>query len=688
MCRSIFFILMFSITGFFCSNVYATENTGYQKIELSEDNLVLTEIFVNKLGTGEIVEVYQYDGGFLVPLGMLANILEFQVKVDYQNESASGWFIKENRIFVLDVAAGEVVVEGVKKKLDGRIISKGFNDLYVDSSYFSQWFPVDLELNFSDLVLFVKPRESLPFQERMEREKIRTKSLRKMGIDDKGYDVIKKPYEIASYPFVDFDLGYDYSNQSASPHNSTYSVISQGDLAYHTAQLTVAGDNRDSLTALRFNMGRSSEDGGLLGKADAKSYSFGDITSVPVSMVTSRGRGTGFTVSNKDLDVADDFDSTNFVGDEQPGWEVEIYRNGVLVDFQIVGDDGRYEFNDVPIFFGNNIFRIVSYGPQGQVKEKTETYLIDNSILPKGDFTYRFSVDRKSETIFGIDEDDDIIRHELGERYVADFDYGLTSSVTGSVGFIRTPLEDGKFHNYQSIGVTNSFNKLFSAGMLTDVNFVYDSTDGGWASEILANAKIKEINVRARQAFYDDFVSEIEESGSQQRLMTSKVDLDGRISSLNSSGIAYRFSTEHEVFENEREISTFSNRLSTTFFGIGLTNNVDYTSTKDSSTITDTSGGSLSVRARYKNASLRLSADYDITPESQITSINFIGQKQITRETNARFNIRKDLVGEDITSLNISLNKRFKYFTLSTVAGFDDQDNITAGTRLSFSMGH
>jgi hypothetical protein len=674
--------------SFFCSIANAVESVSSEKIQLSEDNLILTEIYVDKLGTREIIEVYQYDGGYMVPLGMLSDILEFSINVDSENQNARGWFIAENRIFALDVPAGEVVVEGKKKKLDSRVITEGFNDLYVDSSYYSEWFPVDLEVNFSNLVLYVKPREKLPFQQRKEREKLRNRSLRRMGAEKESYQVVKEPYKYISYPFVDFDVGYDYSNQTNPSSSSTYSVLSQGDLLYHTAQLSMAGDSQESITGLRFNMSRSDEEGGLLGKAKAKSYSFGDITSVPVSLVTSRDRGMGFTISNTDLDIADEFDSTNFVGDSQPGWEVEIYRNGALIDFQVVGDDGRYEFTDIPIFFGNNIFRIVSYGPQGQVREKIETYLIDNSILDMGEFNYQLSVDRKSETIFGIDEENRNIEHESGERFVADFDYGITENMTGSVGFIRTPLEDGKFHEYQSIGFKNSFNKIFAAGMLTDVNFVYDSTGQGWATEILSNAKVKDVNVRARQAFFNDFVSEVENPNSQRRKMISKLDLDGRISKIIPAGISYRLSGEYETFENDREITSISNRLTTSIYGITLNNSLEFSSIADSGTTTDTADGSFSVRARYKRASFRLTADYDLSPQSQLRSINITGQKQITRETNSRFTLRKDFIGQEVMSLTASWNKRFDYFTLSAISTIDDQDNITAGTRLSFSLGH
>lgn len=687
MCRSILFILAFKIICFFCTDAFAVQDANSEKMNLSDDNVVLVQVFVEKIDTQEVIEIYQYDGGYLVPLGLLSDILEFSIKVDSKQKIANGWFIKENRIFALDVTANEVIVDGIEKKLDQRLINGNEYDIYVDSSLFSEWLPVDLDLNFFDLILNVKPREYLPFQSRMEREKLRAKSFTSTNTEE-NYEVVKVPYKAFAYPFVDFDLGYDYGNNNEPVNRTSYAVTAQGDFLYHTTQLSVAGESEDSLTALRLNMGRSDDSGGLLGEVDAKSYLFGDITSIPVSLVSDRSSGLGVTFSNTDLDIADEFDSTNFIGDSQPGWEVELYRNGVLLDFQIIEDNGKYEFNDVPIFFGNNIFRIVSYGPQGQVREETKTYLIDNSILDKGKFNYQLSLDKKSASLFGVDEERLTIQHKDGERYVANFDYGILQSVTASLGFVRTPLEDGKFHEYQSVGVRKSFTDILSAGMLTDFNFVYDSTTGNWATEMLANTSIKDIAVKVRQAFYDNFISEIEKADSPVRTSTTKVEIDGAFNKFIPEGVAYRFGVELESFLNNREVKTLSNSLNTSLKGVGFGNNIELSSITDSGNMETIADGSFSIRARYKSTSFRVSTDYGVTPQSEIKNLNFSVQKQITPDSNAIFDIRKDLIGEDLTSFSSSFNTRFKYFTLSTLASIDNKSNITAGTRVSFSIGN
>lgn len=671
-----------TIVCLFLIAAFCRFSTSYaaDKNILSEDNMLIVEIFVDRGSTGENIEIYQHEGGYLLPLRFLTNLVDFAIEVD--GHKAGGWFIAENRRFKLDIDKGEVIVGGKRMKMPGRPVVAGYDDIYVDSSLFSEWFPIDVELNYSDLILRLKPREKLPIQVRLEREKLRAR-MQKLTGEKKDFELVENPYKAYDYPFTDIELGYNYGSDQDPSNQTTYSILSQGDLGYLTTQIAMTGESEDSISGLRVNAGRSDNTGNLLGAMHAKSFLAGDINSVSVPLAASRSLGRGFTVSNVDLKRADQFDSTSFIGDAIPGWEVEIYRNGVLLDYQLVGDDGRYDFGDVPIFFGNNVFRIVSYGPQGQVRERTETMLIDDSILHKGEFNYQFSADEKSQTIFGQDEDRQNILHEKEARLVASGSYGITDRMTAVFSGVRTPLEDGKTHNYQTFGLQNNF-----SAMLTSLNFAYDSEEKGWAAQFLMHTRIKDVSIRAEQSIFNDFVSEVESALLQKPESRSQLDMDGRIAGLFQSGLAYRFTGELEKFEGNRDITTLSNRLSTTLYGIGLSHNIQFTETKDDTISLTRTNGDFAVRGRYKNFILRLSTDYEIEPETAFRSLNLNVQKQIDNNNNVIFGVRQDLNGEDLTSFDVSLNNKFDKFILSTTLRADNDDNYAMGVRLSFSFGH
>ena len=683
----------------FLNYANANEDSYSDEVTLNDEDSLIVEVYIGRYNTTNNIEIYQNNGGgYFVPIGILSQILDFAIEVD--GSKATGWFINEDRLVEIDASGGKFTLQTRKGKRQDNfpksLIVEKYDDLYIDSSLFSKIFPIDIEVNYSDLVMRLITREKIAIESGLEREKLRQRNKNKKQ-QEKNFPLVKKPYKIYEHPFTDIDIDYDYNKDSDDNHNNrvAYSVLSQGDLGYLTSQLSAIGNSEDSLTSLRLNMGRKSYYGGLLGVLDAKSFSFGDITSTPVALTTSRDRGRGFTISNTNLNRADQFDSTSFIGDSTAGWEVEIYQNGVLLDYQIVESDGKYEFNDIPIFYGDNVFRIVSYGPQGQVREKIENILIDNSILSEGEFNYNVSLDQKSRSIFGIDEDYRIDDNDISNgalRMVANLDYGLNDRTTFNSSIVRTKLDDDKIHNYYLAGVKNSF-----SGFFTNTNVIYDVENDGIATQFLANTRLMGVNLRGEYSIFNNFISEVENSptgyvtSAQERQSLTKLDIDGRLFKplhLKSSGLSYRFSGELEKFKQNESSVNLSNRLSTSFYQMGLTNNLNYSKYKTSLDAQEYIDGNFSIRSHYKKFSLRLSSDYEIKPDHNIEAISLRAQRQINHNSNIRFSLTKDLGEYDATNLEASLNKRFDQFTLSTNIGIDDKGNASLGTSLSISLGH
>jgi hypothetical protein len=670
------------IMPLWASYSYALENARTNI--LSEDNLLVVELSVDQTATTDNIEIYQHDGGFLLPLGFLAQLLDFPIDIDLAKGQAYGWFIKENRTFTLDVNAKKVLIGGKAQKLDTGIIVVGAGDIYVDSSLFSAWFPIDAQLDFKHLTLKLKTREKLPFQEKLERENLKNRQLKQEKKNN--FPKLKTKASNLTIPFMDIDLGHDFDSKGEPNNNGSYSILAQGDVAKHTTNFFLSGETKDSLTGMRLKSGNKDNDGNLLGKMHATEYSVGDIDGIALPLVTTHGRGRGFLVSNYDLSRPDQFDTTSFIGDSQPGWEVEIYRNGDLLDFQVVTENGRYEFANVPILYGNNSFRIVSYGPQGQVREEVRNFTIDDSLAKKGKFNYSIAADEKNRSIFGVDERIVDINTTKTGRFVGNMEYGITDKLTAAYGVVSTPVEDYQVHNYQTIGLKSG---LF--GMLTTVNGAYDTQNNGMAGQMILNTNIKDINARFEHRQFSNFVSEEEIATLQRRKSLSKFDVNGRIAKIFPTGLSYTFGVQEEKFVNSLTVDTFSNRLSTSVKGIGLSNNIEVRSTEVdpiNPQNTSLSDGSFAIRGSYRQVFLRLTADYYLQPNVEWKAVSISVQKDLSDKVNIRADIKRDITDSDLTSVNIGLNKEYKYHRLSAIVSADTTNNYTIGTRISFAIGH
>lgn len=654
--------------------------TPTSEVYLSDDNILIVEVYIGKEPTGQNIEIYQYDGGFLVPLEYLTRLLDFPIQVDAESGEAHGWFIRENRIFDLNMKRQEVISDGIKKPYDPSLIQTYYGDIYVDYSLFSTWFPVDLQLNFPDLILYMNPREKLPIQEKLERE-ARRKNLLRIAPQKKIYPKVPTAYQAYSMPLADINIGYNY-DKSVGKGNMPFSASASGDLGYMNTDIFTSGSSLNSFQALRVGFSRKDYTGNLLGPMNATEFRVGDINGVSLPLVSQSNTGRGAYISNYALDRGNKFDSKDFIGDAPPGWEVELYRNGVLLDSQTVPDSGRYQFLDIPVLFGNNSFRTVTYGPQGEIHEKTENYLIGDSFIPKGKLQYQLAMDEESKTLFGVDERDSTILHKHGARATANIEYGLTDNTTATLGFVRAPLRDNRFHHYQMLGLRQSFGKVLASS-----NAIYDMNDQSWATQLQANTSINNVSIHAEQQLMNNFVSEVLKADQLRRKSYSLIDINGMWRNLLPTGLTYRFAGDYERKEGNNNVTSFNNRLSTNLMGLSFTNNIDWRKTSNVGDTNILTTGDFSIRGYFKQILLRTSLNYNLHPDSSLQSALISGQRRLSKDLSLRADLRHDFNSNGLTSITTALNKTFDGYRLSTSLQADDGGNYAIGTTLSISLG-
>ncbi len=104
-----------------------------------------------------------------------------------------------------------------------------------------------------------------------------------------------------------------------------------------------------------------------------------------------RGRSIeGVYVSNSPFLRSSRFGETVLNGRAEPGWEVELYRDGRLVAWDRVDDRGDWEFV-IPIDYGQNPVEVRVYGPNGEVQITERAVRVDFDRIPPGAVEYGLS---------------------------------------------------------------------------------------------------------------------------------------------------------------------------------------------------------------------------------------------------------------------------------------------------------
>lgn len=644
--------------------------------ELSENNLIVLQPMIDDEAYADFIEVYQVGKRFLVPLQEFTNILRFPVTVDADKGVATGWYLSEDRSFSLDTHNRTVMLKGEKSSFSDKQVYTGESDIFVDTALLSEWFPLTTAVDLGQLTLTIHPQELLPFQIREQRLK-NWERIQQARQKEKTYPLITTPYSLATMPFMDLILAQNIRNYADPRATTSFSLITAGDLAYMNSRLFISGDSvGKTIDTLRFNAGRQSDRASLLGPLKATQFSIGDINSISVPLVAQSSLGRGFSMSNRPVFQSSEFGATDFVGDALPDWEVELFHNGTLLELQVVGTDGRYEFLKVPILYGNNTFKLIFHGPQGQIREEIKRYNIDSSFPHRGDFNYELSVDEKSKSLFSAG-DESIPSHPVETRLVYDMSYGIASSLVGALGVVSTPLEDGN-HRYLTAGLRTGY-----AGILAGLEAAHDTGNGGRATKLFALASARNVNIKIEHKLFDKFHSEEVSDFSRQLDSESGLDLYSFLSLPIVGDLNFGINGAIEKFDTGEKRLSIKNRLSKAILGVAFSNTLERTTFENQ----ETTIGDFSMRGHFWSTLIRANLYYSFSPESEVNSILLSAQRRIRHNMIGIVRFTSSLGTNTSRVYSGVLTWDRKDYKLSLSTEVNSNSDIAVNANLIFSLG-
>lgn len=651
-----------------------------------DEQLLILEVRIKRYILTDGMFGYIEGGGLLLPLGEFARALEFNIAVDTSNGRADGWYMDQDRLFSLDILSGTVVIDGRKQKYDEGLVELHREDIFVDTRLLSQWFPADLAFDLSNLLVKVKSREPLPLERRAERELRRGAALARQKREEAEYETIDTPYQWVDWPMVNFSSTAGYTRNAAGDGDTTgsYSLLAAGDLMKMGSKLFVSGNQDRGVSLVRLEMGRKDPDGRLLGPVGATEYSFGDIVTPAQDDIARPRIGRGAQISSFPLERASDFDSINLVGELPLGWEVELYRNEILLDFRASRADGRYEFEEVPLLFGLNVLTLKFFGPQGQYREETRRVLVGQGQAAPGEFNYKLAVTQQDEYLIPVQDDAvSTTNPELqGEvRAITEAEYGLNTHFSIAGGASSIALPDGR-HNYGKLGVRFGWRNLYSR-----FDIIGDSMGGGAAKAGAQLSMPLNLSLLLEHMELRDFVSEEFSEDIDPTLRESKLGLNGVVPVGSLLRVPFSITAEHETSESGATETEVKNRISTSISRLSFSNWLVWRRSKGAIGDTTNAEGALLIGGHLYRTSLRGELQYGIEPESELTRGILSAERHFGQSTTGRVSAEHTFTGQEVTTLSTALSHRFDIAALGLNGSWSDDGAASAFLSLSFSFG-
>ena len=230
-------------------------------------------------------------------------------------------------------------------------------EVYFDIALLSE-FSIEYQFDVHRQVLRVLTQGKHPKTHALQVEKHKD-VLRKIKEKKEKTLEIGNHYQLGTTPLLDLSVA---SRLEQNDFSSSFFSQSVFDLLYHQADIQLNLRQEQDLN------GRAVLTRKVPYKGQRLRYEIGDIQSIRQSLLNVPSRGVGINFgSGRTLGQRNNIDVTGFT---QPNSEVELFRDGVLIDFVQLGEDGFYLFEDLDLRDPTVVYQLKVTTPDGQQQEK------------------------------------------------------------------------------------------------------------------------------------------------------------------------------------------------------------------------------------------------------------------------------------------------------------------------------
>lgn len=682
-------VFFMSLAGIVISGAAPTARAQLEN-ETPEELILSVQAGKYMLSQGMLV--YQYQTRNYLPIIELSEAFDFYIEPDLGRGAVTGWALEEGNSFLIDVAKNELIIRGKRETLPESAILPadiaGTEEMYVQQEVLNRLWPVGLAVNLPALSLDVMVDGKLPFMVRAEREDRQKIAMarKETKLTPKVLEPKANPYRIYGLPVADLETQHVYNAKTDVLRGQT-TVTGVQDLLWMSANYSANFAYNDGRyigpDAIRLRFDRESTEAEPL-PLDLEHVEFGDTRIRHSPLINNGTGGRGFLMTSSDRKRDGEFDVITIEGTGPIGWDVELYRNAELIEFSVVDERGEYRFEDVSLNFGNNLMRVVLYGPQGQIRESTENYVFGSNMLPPGQFNYTLGAVDADKDFFRLRKEDEEANDLEGAAVSGEVAYGVSRYITayGTVTSIPTTEEQTR-RDYLTAGagISLPFGAL-QVEAYQDVSRDKDVGDKGNAVDIRFITDLMGFKLNLRNALFNKFESPDTGYGEQALKRESEIGVQKNIA-LPFGMLGLNLDYADRERRDGSTFSTLSTRQSIGYGGVRLAHT---TTTNLSDRHHQSTTGQLTATARMKKWRLRSALNYDAFPENKLAFFDGELLYQASEKLSAAISGSYDFPTKQ-TGTGFQLNYDFERFIGSLEGLWSENNGAQITVRATTSLG-
>lgn len=642
-----------------------------------DDDALLFDLRSGKYRIGDGIRGYQTDKGVCVDFADVIMALDLPIRLDKKSRRATGWVFVERETLTIERDSNTAQKVSSRKKLTPGEIYDTPEGWCVDVKTLSGWLDIGLRPDLSNALLVIETDRKLPFQKALERKERAAKIRPRRNFDLSSLPQSTEPYKFWRTPSVDVvvSAGGLRDKRSGQELDVRYELFASGEVGKASFDARLSSNEEGVPESVRLRAYRTDPKGELLGPLKATHFAIGDVSTFSTPLVSQSTAGRGAILTNRPVDRPDNFDRTSFRGELPAGWDAELYRNGQLLAFAENRSDGRYEFIDVPLLYGQNRFEVVLYGPQGQVRRDSKSVPVGLDSIPPRKTYYWAGGQEAGKELVNFNSVENLV--QAGWRGGFGVERGINAKTSVAASLFSLQI-DGQRYNYLEGSVRRAVGPA-----LVELTASSDLENGtafrGQLLGELGNTYITAETIWAQGGFRSD---RIEQNVNDRHSLS----LDHNFKLANKI-VPFHIDAQYETRSDGRSSLDLTGRASLNLRRFSLTSELNWE--KQFSAADGTSDqieARLLANGRVAGVRLRGEATYRIAPEKRFERINFTGEWRAGDRADWRAELGYD-VGIDRGRAGIGIVRRFDKFSLTASAEAATDGSVAAGLNLAFSLG-
>lgn len=678
------------------AHAFAQQTTDQEKVATStstiaaqkawkanDDDALLFDIRSGKYRLGDGVRGYQTNTGICVDFADMIIALDLPIRLDKKSRRATGWLFNETKTMALD--RDQEIVQIVNKR-----IKIGQNDIYdvpegwcVNIDKLATWLDLTLTADLSNALIILESDEKLPFELAEERKERAGRVRQTNNFDISKLPQATDPYRLWRTPSIDVVASAGIQNIAGDAAGSRgdvrYEIFASGEVAKASFDARISSNNQGVPSSVRLRLFRTDPKAALLGPLNATHAAVGDISTVSTALGAQNTAGRGAFITNRPIERPANFDRTTFRGELPDGWDAELYRNDQLIGFSASRGDGRYEFIDIALLYGQNRFEVILYGPQGQIKREVKLIPVGLDSIPPKDTYYWATVQDNGRDLFNFGDDN--VSPATGLRGGFGFERGINAktSIAASIFSLRS-------FNERQNQIEASVRRAIGPTLL-ELSAANDfGSNNAVRAQLLGQSGQTLFQLEAA-LLDEDFRSERYNANIRQLV---RATLDQNLT-LGDKVIPLHFEASYDKDSFGNNGIEISNRISFNISKLNVTNELSWDSVRSNNGINTADLFENSVRLSGRLGRIRLRGEANFTLSGGLNGTGF-RSSQITADWRSgdKSAFRGEIGYQALsrrTRVALGYIHNFKNVALTGQVEAASDGSVAAGLNLAFSLG-